>query len=140
MFVLNDGRAELFQWDLNRAIVVNDSDVNEVHFSNNTNKNSLVVEVQEQDGKRIAYIPNILLQEDWNIRVYGYADGEYTKQMITLRVNPRSKPDDYIYTETELLSYKELAEDFYDALGDIAEALEELHNYAESVIAGGVSE
>lgn len=138
MIRLYDGRELLFQWDINRQIEVSDPLIDEIHFSNSKAEDSLVVEVKEQGGKRLANIPNILLQEDWPIRVYGYADGQYTKQMITLKVNPRSKPADYIYTETELLDYKELAEDFYAALGDINTALGLIHEYAENVKVNGV--
>lgn len=140
MFLLEDGREELFQWDINRAIVISDSAIDQVHFSNTTTGEALVVEVKEQNGKRLANIPNILLQEDWSIKAYGYAEGQYTKQMVKLKVNTRSKPEDYVYTETELLSYKALAEEMLETLGDIEAALEELHNYAESVKAGGVAE
>lgn len=97
MFTLVDGRNELYQWDLNRQIAVNDADVTEVHFCNRTDDCSLVVEVKNG----VADIPNILLQETWDIRVYAYCT-EYTKIEERFKVKARTKPSDYIYTETEV--------------------------------------
>lgn len=110
MFKILDGREHFFQWDTNRKLVVSDAAVDFVHFCNRTDSCSLVVEVYEQDGLRLADVPNILLQSDWPIRVYGYCGGCYTKQMATYKVASRTKPDDYVYTETEMLNYSTLLE------------------------------
>lgn len=139
MFKLKDGRSFLYQWDVNRQIVVADETIKEVHFCNRTDDCSLVVEVYTENGKRLADVPNVLLQTDWKINVYGYT-GNYTKHSVCFKVKARTKPADYVYTETELLSYKALAEEFNDSLGDINSALEKLHLYAEGVKAGGVTE
>lgn len=100
MFKLYDGRNELYQWDLNRKVIVEDPEVTEVHFCNKTDDCSLVVQVK--DG--MADIPNILLQDTWNIRVYAYCD-EYTKVEESFKIKPRTKPSDYVYTETEIFQY-----------------------------------
>lgn len=105
MFYLTDGREHLYQWDLNRQITVEDPDVTEVHFCNRTDDCSLVVEVKNG----VANIPNILLQETWNIRVYAYCN-EYTKIEEVFKVKPRTKPADYVYTETEVLQYSNISE------------------------------
>lgn len=103
MFTLKDGRENLYQWDLDRQIVVNDNTITEVHFCNRTEDCSLVVEVK--DG--LANVPNILLYSSFDIRVFGY-DGKATRYDKTFKVKPRSKPSDYCYKETEIKSYEYL--------------------------------
>ena len=110
MFKILDGRDELFQWDINRQIIVSDASIDAVHYSNRTDNSALVVEVKEKNGLRVADIPNILLQESWDINVYGYCDGYYTKQAAKIKVNPRCKPESYVYTETEVLNYNTVME------------------------------
>lgn len=109
MFKILDGRSQFYQWDLDRKVIVEDASVNEVHFCNRTDDVSLVCEVYELDGKRVADVPNILLQEDWRINVYAY-DSNYTKYADVFEVVRRSKPADYVYTETEIKNYDDLYE------------------------------
>ena len=110
MFKILDGRNELFQWDINRQIIVSDASIDAVHFCNRTDVSALVVEVKEKNGLRVADVPNILLQESWDINVYGYCGGHYTKQAAKIKVNPRCKPESYVYTETEVLNYNTVME------------------------------
>ena len=108
MFKILDGREYFYQWDLNQKLIVEDDSINEVHFSNRTDGCSLVVEVDEL---RQASVPNILLQDYWNIRVYAYCysgESKYTKVEEKFEVKKRSKPEDYIYTETEIKRYDDL--------------------------------
>ena len=125
MFKLEDGRTELFQWDLNRRLIISDQSITAVHFCNKTDDCSLVCEVYEEGDARLVNIPNILLQTDWDIRAYAYCGECYTKQAAKFKVNARSKPADYVYTETEVKSW--------DSLEQRVEALEEsgadLSNY-----------
>jgi hypothetical protein len=107
MFKILDGRSQFYQWDLDRKVIVEDASVNEVHFCNRTDDCSLVCEVYELDGLRVADVPNILLQEDWRINVYAY-DSNYTKHADVFEVVRRSKPADYVYTETEIKNYDDL--------------------------------
>ena len=117
MFQINDGRTHLWQWDINRKVIVNDPNIKQVHFSNNVNPVAYVVEVK--DG--LADIPNILLQDIFNITCYGYID-EYTKVEQTFTVTPRSKPSDYVYTETDILRWETIAEDAEKANKEALEA------------------
>lgn len=107
MFKIYDGRKEFYQWDLNRKLIVEDKSINEVHFSNRTTDYSLITEVYELDGLRVADVPNILLQDNWDIKVYAY-DSEYTKHCETYNVIARTRPDDYVYTETEQRKWEHL--------------------------------
>lgn len=106
MFQLQDGRTELWQWDINRAVRVSDPTVSEVHFCNKTDNCSLVVKVYANptDSELYADIPNILLQSDFPIRVYAYCGEGYTKVEKVFKVHSRTKPSDYVYTETEVIT------------------------------------
>lgn len=108
MFTLYDNRTQLYQWDLNRKVIVSNSDICEVHFCNRTSDSSLVVEPYWEDGKYLANIPNVLLQDARPIRVYAYIDDEYTLAEEQFTVKARTKPADYVYTETEVKSYAAL--------------------------------
>ena len=110
MFRLTDGRDYFYQWDLNRQVIVEDPSVTEVHFCNRTDDCSLVVKVYADplDSELKADVPNILLQDTYNIRVYAYCDC-YTKVEEVFKVKPRTKPSDYVYTETEVLQYSTIS-------------------------------
>lgn len=147
MFQIADGRECFWQWDLNRQIVVNDPDITEVHFCNKTDDCSLVVEVNEVaadtlDGQHFSYrtanVPNILLQNDFPIRVYAYCRDGYTKIEKTFKVVSRTRPSDYVYTETEVRRFSDL-EDRVEAIeqngvpeGRLEEAVErEINSFSE---------
>ena len=107
MFRIYDGREHFWQWDLNQKLIVEDPTINEVHFSNRADKDSLPVEVYEENGLRVANVPNILLQEDLKIKAYGYSV-DHTKHEAWFYVTAKSKPADYVYTETEVKDYNSL--------------------------------
>ncbi len=107
MFKIYDGRTCFYQWDLDRKLIIEDTSVKEVHFCNKTDECSLVCEVYDLDGLRAADVPNIILQDAWTINVYAY-DGNYTKHSVSYKVKARTKPADYIYTETEVKRFDEL--------------------------------
>lgn len=109
MFSILDGRAKFYQWDLDRKLVVADETINQVHFCNRTDECSLVCDVYYEKDQRVVNVPNVLLQTDWRINVYGY-DKNYTKHNAVFEVVRRSKPADYVYTETEIKNYDDLAE------------------------------
>ena len=106
MFRIEDGREHFYQWDTNRRLIVSDPEIIEVHFCNRTDDCSLVCETYVEDDVTLVDVPNILLQTDWKIRVYAY-DGNYTKHDACYEVKSRTKPADYIYTETEVKNYEE---------------------------------
>lgn len=120
-----------YQWDIDQKIVI---DLNgcderylqnppEVHFSNSSRKEALVVrstvkysgdDVAVQDDSVatmhagdiiIADIPNILLQEPYPLLVYVYltdADDSSSQKTILyseIPVRKRAKPSDYLYVE-----------------------------------------
>ena len=107
MLTLNDGRAELWQWDTGRTLTV-DADCSQVHFSNKVFGRSIDVDVV--DGA--ATIPDILLQTDKDLNVWafvGTAENGYTKISKTFKVNRRNKPADYVFTPVEQTTIAEIA-------------------------------
>ena len=124
MFKIYDGRDKFYQWDLDRQLIIDDPTVTQVHFSNRTDDSSLVCEVYQQDGLNLVNVPNILLQEDWRINVYAY-DVNYTKYSETFDVEKKSKPENYVYTETEILNYETLAEKIKQIDTNIGKSVED---------------
>ena len=107
MFKIYDGRESFYQWDVNQKLIVESTDINEVHFCNRTDECALVCKVYDLGGKRVVDVPNVLFQTDWNIKVFGY-NTDHTEFAQTFKVNSRSKPEDYVYTEEELRTWEEL--------------------------------
>lgn len=114
MFKIENGRLSFYQWDINQRLIVEDSTITEVHFCNKTSDCALVCGVYEEDNKRLVNVPNILLQEDWVIYVFAYS-GNHTRHEESFIVYSRTKPDSYIYNETEVKSF-ELLEKRIEAL------------------------
>ena len=107
MLTLNDGRAELWQWDTGRTLDV-DADCSQVHFSNKVFGRSIDVDVSDS----VAIIPDILLQTDNDLNVWafsGTAENGYTKISKTFKVNRRNKPADYVFTPVEQTTIEEIA-------------------------------
>jgi hypothetical protein len=124
LFKIYDGREQFYQWDLDRKLIVEDAEITQVHFCNRTDSCSLVVESYEQDGLTLVNVPNILLQQDWRINVYAY-DKNYTKFSKQFDVVRRSKPESYVYTETEVLNYNVLLERMEGIEDNIGQAVED---------------
>lgn len=122
MLTLNDGRAELWQWDTGRTLSV-DADCSQVHFSNKVFGRSIDVDVI--DGAAI--IPDILLQTDKDLNVWafvGTAENGYTKISKTFKVNRRNKPADYVFTPTDQMTLQTIQ----SQIGDLADLTTEAKN------------
>lgn len=110
------GGRQLYQWDTDRSIEVRLCDgetVNEVHYAHAEDDIAPVVKVQDYDGRMFADIPNILLQRFGTLKVWAVVhteDGRQTLRNAYLSVRARAKPDDYVYTETEVMDYRRLEE------------------------------
>lgn len=107
MFEILNGRDHFYQWDTNQQLKVNDAYITEVHFCNSSTSAALICEVYEEDGLRLVNVPNIILQDFWKIKVYGYLEN-YTKVEDCFEVIERTKPSDYVYTEVEIKNYEAL--------------------------------
>ena len=117
----NEKRKEFYQWDKEQRIKVLNDTIKQVHFCNRTDNCSLVVDVYVDNGERVADVPNVLLQSAKTIRVYGYTD-TYTLVEKRFRVNERTKPIDYVYTEEELRNWDSFKEEVNKSIGDAVNA------------------
>lgn len=100
----------LYQWDLNRQLKVESVDIERkfaVHCCHKEDTNSLVVEPIIEGETILVNIPNILLQRDGFLRVYVVIEGD-TVYDTSLYVIARPKPDDYIYTETDVFTVEKV--------------------------------
>ena len=97
-----------WQWDLDRKLIVEDAGVcSQVHFYNGFGE-ALVCLIRNEDGFRVVDVPNILLQKSEPIQAYLYAvakDGTRTRSSHCFSVIGRSRPTEYVYTETEVFNY-----------------------------------
>lgn len=106
----------MYQWDVNQRLVLYEVNAGEeVHYAhrNDENDNALVVKTYSENNKIYANIPNILLQTAGDMDVYVYVtvgNDQHTEKRFILRVEQREKPSDYVYTETEILTWKSLDE------------------------------
>lgn len=109
-----DGRKSFYQWDLNQKITSPNFKVgDEIHFTSLQQSTALIVLAYELDGKVVADVPNILLQNSYPITAYQYitvTDMDYTIDEQLFTVIKRPQPDDYVYTETEIYSIKTAVE------------------------------
>lgn len=122
MFRIYDGREHFYQWDLDRQLIVDDRSITQVHYCNRTGDCALVVECYQLNGQWVADVPNLLLQDSWRIRVYAY-DGNATRYDACFEVKARTKPDTYVYTETEIQTYEKLEEQIALIQEDIGQAV-----------------
>ena len=132
MFKIYDGREHFYQWDLDRKLIVEDPSINEVHFCNRTDNCSLVCETYVEDGITLVNVPNIILQTDWKIHVYAY-DGKHTKHDECYEVKSRTKPADYVYTETEVKEWERVVEIANDAVEEAGKATEAVTKMAQEL-------
>lgn len=98
----------LYQWDINRQLRIDTVDVHSnfmIHCCHRDDTSTLVVEPIFDGDVILVNIPNILLQRHGNIRVYVVVEGD-TIYDTSFYVMARPKPDDYVYTETEILDYR----------------------------------
>ena len=134
MIKIEGGRKTLYQWDLNQRIILDNVFAGaQVHFSDehNTEDTCPVLLTYEENGKTFANIPNIFLQKSGIITVYIYVkeeNEEHTEYFSELLVLPRKKPDDYVYTETEVYSYKKIEERMKEAEDKVSKAVRSVND------------
>lgn len=105
----------LRQWESGRKLQVNpkgNMEVTRLDFANKGSEKAVVVIPKEENGIIVADIPNILLQSGQDIVVFSVnVSGDKTEVIdeCVMSVKARPKPDDYVYTETEVLNYTALS-------------------------------
>ena len=113
----------IYQWDVSRTVDV-DTDC-EVHFALQGEPQALVI--ASALGK--AEIPNILLQDGRDIIAWKVQEDKTveTKRIAVMR---RAKPADYVYTETEIITFETLVAEVREA---VAKALEQTERAEQAV-------
>lgn len=110
---LEGSRNGFYQWDTGQQLVITGADTcKEIHFCHTSDERALVCRIREEDGKRVVDVPNILLQKAEMLIAYAYEEGEGHRTLWTksFAVKPRPRPEAYVYTQTEVLSYGTLAD------------------------------
>lgn len=92
----------LVQWDYGQKLRIKGLSVPptlEVHFSNDAEREAIVMVATLEDSDIICDIPNVLLEKSLDIRAWVYVIGENsgeTIKEIMMKVEPRIKPQDFI--------------------------------------------
>lgn len=124
-----NNREAFYQWDMNQKITDTSFSVgDQIHFTTPSMSNALVVACYELDGVVVADVPNILLQGVEHITAYKYMK-DHTRNEYTFPVMQRAKPDDYVYTETEVKSFEALEKKVIETEKRITEAEENAKNF-----------
>ena len=124
----------LYQWDVNRTLIINGlglTEAPEIHFTNAAIGGAIVRKSTVDNGVITARIPNSLLQYALTIKAYiGVYEGEVfrTIETIEIPVIARNRPFDYVLTDSddEIYSFKALekkvdeAKNEYVALKNVA--------------------
>ena len=111
--ITETGKSYFYQWDTNQVLIVEDDpNCREVHFGYRDGSFARVCQIREEDGRRVVDIPNELLQKDRTFFVYPISNEEDGTQppAQSFVVLLRPKPDDYVYTQTEVQTYEALEE------------------------------
>lgn len=110
----------LTQWDYGQQLKIKGlglSSNTEVHFSNNAEKEALVMQASASGDDLVVEVPNVLLEKDKDITAWVYTDtgtsGE-TIRTIFLPVYTRIKPADYVSENNvkEVVNYVEQAQEY----------------------------
>lgn len=118
----------LYQWDIDRKIIITGAALGqEAHFTTKDLDEAYVLELEEEEGKIICNIPNILLQNTKDIIVYLY-DGNKTIFSKSFKIIGRNKPTDYIYKETEVMTFEKLKKELKELIAARANKLDYIDN------------
>lgn len=110
MFTLKKDIPQLYQWDSNIKLIVEDDRINQVQFSQRFSQTAVCVEVENGE----CFIPNEFLQSYYDIFAYACVvddDGQVCEYSEMFSVYARPKPDNYIYTPTEILNLKHIEDE-----------------------------
>lgn len=111
---LYDGRSAFYQYDTNQKLICESCEIGEeIHFANNFYSKAAICKTYELEGSIVVDVPNLYLLNSGELTVYRMcvdSEGRSTVEKYTFPVFVRKKPSDYIYTETEVMSYHALEE------------------------------
>ncbi len=111
MIKLYDGRCSAWQWDYDLFAIIPSAEQGDTIQFSNDGQTAAVVKAVTMGASVVAPVPNDLLQMAAPISVYRFiddAEGGRTVFVDILAVSPKAKPDDYVYTPTEVLTWEQL--------------------------------
>lgn len=114
---IQDGRAELWQWDTGVRLVMDEA-CEAVNISASTFGVTVDVTAAEDGKTWVAAIPDEMLQKPGDLICYAVqstATGTITAAYRSFRVNRRPKPAGYVATPTEARTWQELDDKKIDA-------------------------
>lgn len=114
---IQDGRAELWQWDTGVRLVM-DEVCEAVNLSEDTFGVTVDVTAAEDGKTWVAAVPDEMLQKPGDLICYAVqstASGTITAAYRSFRVNRRPKPAGYVATPTEARTWQELDDKKIDA-------------------------
>ena len=95
----------LYQWDNGQKLSISGVGTTaDIHFANKKSEKALVVTPTITSGAMVAFIPNSLLAEPYPIIAYVYVpsdDGARTLKTVTIAVEARKQPSDFVLDEDE---------------------------------------
>ena len=98
MLKIYDGRDFFYQWDRGQRLIIDDPRVSDVNFCNGTLDCTMNAVIYEEDGLRLANVPDVLLQTDKALNVFTVIKGDgqaATTRHQKFHIHRRTKPDDY---------------------------------------------
>lgn len=124
MFTLKKDIPQLYQWDSNVKLIVEDDRINQVQFSQRFSHTAVCVKVENGE----CFIPNEFLQSYYDIFAYACIvdnDGQVCEFSEMFTVFARPKPDNYIYTPTEIITIKRIEDDLNKKFEALAKEIED---------------
>ena len=124
MFTLKKDIPQLYQWDSNVKLIVEDDRINQVQFSQRFSRTAVCVKVENGE----CFIPNELLQSYCDIFAYACIvdnDGQVCEFSEMYTVFARPKPDNYIYTPTEIITFKRIEDELNKKFEALAKDIED---------------
>lgn len=124
MFTLKKDIPQLYQWDSNVKLIVKDDRINQVQFSQRFSRTAACVKVENGE----CFIPNEFLQSYYDIFAYACIvdnDGQVCEFSEMFTVFARPKPDNYIYTPTEILTLKHIEDELNKKFEALAKEIED---------------
>lgn len=103
----------LYQWDRNQRVILEGVAAGtEVHYSCPGFDGGPVLVAYDEGGIIYADVPNLFLTSAGTIRVWLHMDTGNrgtTVYSASITVRPKAKPDDYVYTQTEIRTWESLS-------------------------------
>lgn len=124
MFTLKKDIPQLYQWDSNVKLIVEDDRINQVQFSQRFSRTAVCVKVENRE----CFIPNEFLQSYYDIFAYACIvdnNGQVCEFSEMFTVFARPKPDNYIYTPTEIITFKRIEDDLNKKFEALAKEIED---------------